>query len=262
MAVIGFGNMGSALATGAVRHHAADAGSMIVIDADRAARERAALLGCRVSAHAHDARGAASIVLAVKPQTMKSVVGAVGELNSPSLVISIMGGITLESVSDALGPLARCVRAMPNICVQVGQGTTAFCCAHNCLESDRDFVARFFGAVGDTVEVSEPMLDAATAVSGSGPAYAFLLAEAWIDAAVSLGFDRPTASRMVRRTLLGAATMLAQGGSPADMRAMVTSPGGTTSAALAVLDARGLRSAMHEALRAARDRGRELAAHA
>lgn len=262
MAVVGFGNMGSALATGAVRHQAADPRQMIVIEADAAARERAALLGCRVSANAHDARGAACVVLAVKPQVMREVSEAIGELTSPALLISIMGGITLASIAEAFGPMARCVRAMPNLCVQAGEGMTAYACGPRCREDDRDFVTRFFGAVGDAVEVQENMLDAATAVSGSGPAYVFLLAEAWIDAAMSLGFDRATASRMVRRTMLGAATMMAQGGSPADLRAMVTSPGGTTSAALAVLDARGFRSSLHDALRAARDRGRELSAHA
>ena len=255
--------MGSALVAGVIRANLTDPKSLLIIDPDQLARERAASLGCAVThdpAAAHDCE---TILLAVKPQSFPELATTVGSLQSSTLVISVMAGVSFARLRDALGDHARCVRCMPNVAAQIGMAVTTYAFDSECTPRDRDLALRILGSMGSTVEVAESMFDAATATGGTGPAYLFLLAEAMIDSATRLGFDRLTADRLVRQSLLGAATLLARSDrSPADLRGIVTSQGGTTSAAMAVLEAHGFRAMMHDALRAARDRGRDLAAAA
>lgn len=259
LAVLGFGSMGSSLVEGTIRANLIGPSSILVIDPDTNARTRAAQLGCLVCANPTDAVGVPRIALAVKPQSFPMLAQEIGALDSSTLIISVMAGVTIARITEALGAHARCVRCMPNVAARIGLAMTAYHCGEGCTNEDRDFALQLLNAMGKSVEISEHMFDAVTATSGSGPAYVFLLAESMIDSAMRLGFDRPTADRLVRQTLLGAATLLAgSDATPADLRGMVTSQGGTTSAALAVLESHGFRSMMLDALRAARDRGRDL----
>jgi len=263
LAVIGFGAMGSALVSGALRASLIDPREILVIDPDPVARARADRAGCRTVSDASYATTSERIALCVKPQSFPEVAERIGVLPAPSLVLSIMAGVSIARIHEALGTNARTVRCMPNIAADSGLAATVHVCDPECSAHDRDFAMRLLGSLGISLELPEHLFDAATALSGSGPAYVFLLAEAMIEGAKRLGFDQPTAERLVKQTVLGASTMLARSGaSAAELRGAVTSRGGTTSAALAVLDARGFRAMVDEALRAARDRGRDLAAAA
>ena len=255
--------MGSALVAGIVRSNLLDPKSILIIDLDPLARDRGAALGCSTAADASAASDAGIIVFAVKPQSFPELALSIGSLRASTLVVSVMAGVSLSRLQEALGEHARCARSMPNVAAQIGMAVTTYACASQCTQADRDLVLRLLGSVGTVVEISEPLFDAATATGGSGPAYFFLLAESMIESAIRLGFDRPTADRLVRQSLLGAATLLARGDrSPADLRGIVTSQGGTTSAAMAILESHGFRTMMNDALRAARDRGRDLSAAA
>ncbi len=259
IAVVGFGSMGSALVAGTLRCGLVQPKSILVIDPDPLARERAAALGCTVSADTSTIADASWVALAVKPQSFPELALNIGTLPTNTLVISVMAGVSIARLQEAFGSSVRCVRCMPNVAAQIGLAVTAYACSAECSDADRALVLRLLGSVGSTVEIAENMFDAATATSGSGPAYLFLLAESMIESAVRLGFDRPTADRLVRQALLGAATLLARSErTPSDLRGMVTSQGGTTSAAMAIFESHGFHSMIHDALRAARDRGRDL----
>ncbi len=263
LSVIGFGPMGSALVTGALRAGLIDPREILVIDVDPAARARAEKIGCRIAADPSYATTSERIALCVKPQSFPEVAERIGVLAAPTLVVSVMAGVSIGRLRDALGENAHVVRCIPNIAAESGLAATVHRCHDSCTAPERDFGLRLLGSIGITVELPEHLFDAATSVSGSGPAYVFLLAEAMIESAKRMGFDQATAERLVRQTMLGAATVLARSGAaPADLRGAVTSRGGTTSAALAVFDARGFRAMVDDALRAARDRGRDLAAAA
>lgn len=262
-AVMGFGSMGSSLVEGTVRSNLLAPSSILVIDPDGNARARAAQLGCATSDSPADAAAIGRIALAVKPQSFAELAQVLGCMGQQRLVISVMAGVSIARLTEALGSSSRCIRCMPNVAARIGLAITAFHCQESCTSEDRDFAQRLLAAMGKSVEIPEHMFDAVTATSGSGPAYLFLLAESLIESSMRLGFDRATADRLVRQTLLGAATLLAHSdATPADLRGIVTSQGGTTSAAMAVLESHGFRSMMHDALRAARDRGRDLAAAA
>ncbi len=263
LAVIGFGSMGSALVAGALRSNLFSPTSILVLDPDPLARLRAAALGCTVTDDPSTLSNASWIALAVKPQTFPELALNIGALQPNTLVVSVMAGVSIARLQEAFCDDLRCVRCMPNIAAQIGLAVTTYTCSNQCSDSDRDLVLRLLGTMGTTVEIAENMFDAATATSGSGPAYLFMLAESMIESAMRLGFDRPTADRLVRQALLGAATLLARGErTPSDLRAMVTSQGGTTSAAMAIFETHGFHTMMHDALCAARDRGRELSAAA
>jgi pyrroline-5-carboxylate reductase len=258
-AFIGCGNMGGAILRGALTNGVLQAERTLVVDESAEARTRSQALGVRSSARVAEAAGAPRVLLAVKPQSFEGVAkefGASGARNP--LVISVMAGWSALSIERALGG-ARVVRAMPNLPAQIGLGITAIAPGANVADDDAHFVDSLFAGVGKTIRVREDQLDAVTAVSGSGPAYFFLLAEAKARAAVELGFDDAMARALVAHTLLGAATLLANGThSAGDLRAAVTSKGGTTEAALRVFQERGFEEIVSAAMAAARDRGREL----
>ena len=263
LAVVGFGSMGSALVAGALRSNLFSPTSILVLDPDPLARKRAGALGCMASDDPSIISDASMIAFAVKPQSFPELALKIGALQPRTLVISVMAGVSIARLQEAFCDDLSCVRCMPNVAAQIGLAVTTYTCSPQCPDGDRDLVIRLLGSMGTTVEIEENMFDAATATSGSGPAYLFMLAESMIESAIRLGFDRPTADRLVRQALLGAATLLARGErTPSDLRGMVTSQGGTTSAALAIFEAHGFHSMMHDALRAARDRGRDLSAAA
>lgn len=261
--VVGFGSMGSALVTGCIRASVLTAKQVTVVDPDAAVRERAEQIGCKAATDLACAADADMVVLAVKPQSFPEVALSIGLLKPGTLVISVMAGVSTTRLIEAFGAGIHSVRCMPNVAAQVGLAVTTYTAAAECSDANRARALRVLGSIGSTVEIPEHLFDAATATSGSGPAYLFLLAESMIESAMRLGFDRPTADRLVRQSLLGASTLLARGDrNPAELRGMVTSQGGTTSAAMAVFESHGFQSMMHNALRAARDRGRDLAAAA
>jgi pyrroline-5-carboxylate reductase len=206
--------------------------------------------------------GADVVVLSIKPQNMDEVLGEIkGTLKGDSLVISIAAGITTAKIAAALGNVPI-VRVMPNTPALVGEGASALF-AKNVSDEAMALALKIFGAVGKAVVVdSENLIDSVTAVSGSGPAYYFLLMEEMINAGRSLGLDEATAKELVLQTAKGAALLAEQadgrGETAAELRRKVTSPGGTTEAALKVFAEKNFSELVTTALTAARDRSREL----
>jgi pyrroline-5-carboxylate reductase len=199
------------------------------------------------------------VVVAVKPgDVVAALEQCAATLPEQALVLSIAAGVTLDTLETA-APDRPVVRAMPNTAALVRQGAAAIAPGKHATDADLDMAERVLGAVGVVVRVPESLLDAVTGLSGSGPAYVFLVAEAMVEAGVLVGLDRATAAKLVHQTLVGAATLLADGTEgPEALRAAVTSPGGTTAAGLQRLEAHGVRAAFLEAVDAATVRSREL----
>jgi len=199
------------------------------------------------------------VVIAVKPGDVGAAIeAATPSLGPDTLVLSIAAGVTLAEL-EAAAPGRPVVRAMPNTAALVRQGAAAIAAGTHASEAHLAVAERLLGAVGIVVRVPEKLLDAVTGLSGSGPAYIFLLAEALIEAGVLVGLPRDIATALVVQTLLGSATLLADGTeTPEALRAAVTSPGGTTAAGLQVLEDRGVRAAILEAVSAASRRSIEL----
>ena len=257
IAIIGAGAMGEALLAGwlAAGQDAATICFVEPVD-ERAAHIRDTWGITRVQLA--DAATAATIVLAVKPQYVAEALRAIRPTRD-SLVVSIAAGVPLATIEVA-APGVPTVRVMPNTPALVGKGMAAVAPGTHATPDHTARVVELMQAVGKAIVVPEYQLDAVTAVSGSGPAYLFYLAEAMIEAGVHLGLARADATTLVHQTLLGSATMLDEVGETATvLREKVTSPAGTTAAALGVMDDRGVRAAMIAALRAARDRGLEMA---
>jgi pyrroline-5-carboxylate reductase len=270
VAFIGGGNMARSLIGGLVaRGHAAGAIRVAEPVADlRKALERD--FGVRTFERAEQAAdGAACWMIAVKPQVMRAVCESLAstaqaQAQAP-LVVSIAAGITTAQLQRWLGDEAGrlpVVRAMPNTPALLGVGVTGLFASGAVDAAQRTAAARLLEAAGPTVWLDdESRMDAVTAVSGSGPAYVFLLAEAMQQAGVAQGLPPGTARALVQQTLLGAATMLVQLEEPADvLRRRVTSPGGTTQAAIETFEAGGFRDLVDRAIAAATQRGRELSA--
>jgi pyrroline-5-carboxylate reductase len=199
------------------------------------------------------------VVVAVKPGDVTATLETASPaLGAGTLVISIAAGVTIATI-EALVPGRPVVRAMPNTPALVGIGASAISAGSSADAEHLDVAERLLGTVGIVVRVAETMLDAVTGLSGSGPAYVFLVAEAMIEAGVLVGLTRDVASELVVQTLLGSATLLAQDeAGPEALRAAVTSPGGTTAAGLRELEVHGLRAALLDAVSAATKRSREL----
>jgi pyrroline-5-carboxylate reductase len=202
------------------------------------------------------------IVFAVKPQTMPHVLGQLrGHIRPGQLLLSIAAGVTIESIEKQLGEGLSVVRSMPNTPALIGRGITGATAGENCSALQRGRAEEILTAASEVVWLEdESLMDAVTAVSGTGPAYYFLLTETLAMAARELGLPPETADRLAAITCFGAGAMLAS--SPdqaAELRQRVTSPGGTTQAAMAVLEEENFRELMFRAVKAARDRSRELA---
>jgi pyrroline-5-carboxylate reductase len=199
------------------------------------------------------------VVVAVKPADVAAVLSDASEaLGERTLVISIAAGVTTAAVEGAV-PGRPVVRAMPNTPALVGRGASAIAAGSLASDADLATAEQILGAVGIVVRVPEIQIDAVTGLSGSGPAYIFHVAEALIEAGESAGLDHDVAAELTYQTILGAATMLVETGeSPEALRAMVTSPGGTTAAGHARLEAAEIRAAFVEAVAAATERSREL----
>ncbi len=264
LAVVGGGNMSRAILLGAVRNGSIGAGEILVADPDPAARDAIARLGVQVVERAKEFAGRlagdARIMLAVKPQMLGAATADLGDAARSRCVISILAGSTITRIRESLGGDVRVVRTMPNLPARIGKGITALAFGADATDDDREFTRALFAGVGETIELGETLIDAFTAIAGSGPAYVFYLAEAMRDAGAGIGFSREESLRIVRATILGAGTLLGQSDEdPADLRASVTSRKGTTDAAINVMESSGVRDAIRRAMIAARDRGAELA---
>jgi pyrroline-5-carboxylate reductase len=262
IAFIGAGAMAEAILQGLTAKARVVPGNLIAADirADRG-RDLTQRYGIRFTADNRAAlTGADIVVLAVKPQTLPAVLPQLrGGVPPGALVLSIIAGATLDRLRDGLAHPAV-VRSMPNTPAQIGQGMTVWTAAPEVTAAQRAQAAELLGALGVEVYAAEErFLDAATAVSGSGPAYVFLFMEALVDAGIELGFAPPVARRIVMQTLKGAAEYASA--SPlelAQLREQVTSPGGTTAAALRSFEADGFRESVRRAVRAAHARSIEL----
>lgn len=253
--------MGEALAVGLIDGGWEPASLAVAeVDADRRHYLEERLPGVRVvPSPAWAAADAEVLVLAVKPTDAVAALESCADvLPEGALVLSIAAGVTLPTL-EAAAPRRPVVRAMPNTGALVGKGAAAIAAGTRATELDLEVCERILGGVGIVVRVPESQLDAVTGLSGSGPAYVFLVAEAMIEAGVLVGLPRDTTEQLVRQTLLGAAMLLADGdASPESLRAAVTSPGGTTAAGLAVLESHGVRAAFLDAVAVATKRSNEL----
>jgi pyrroline-5-carboxylate reductase len=256
LAIIGGGNMGAALLGGLLDSHVIGASDVVVVEVVGSRRDELAerFPAVTVVEHVPPCRSA---VLAVKPGDVPVAAAAAGDAGATRL-LSIAAGVRISTIEQAAGTGVAVVRAMPNTPALVRLGASAIAPGHSASASDIDWATTILQAVGTVELLDEASLDAFTGIAGSGPAYLFLVAESLIDAAVEQGFETAVAERMVQQLLLGAATLLHREGDPARLREMVTSPGGTTAAGLAVLDGRGVRAAFAAAVDAATTRSREL----
>ena len=253
--VLGGGGMGSALVGGLVASGRAPETIAVVEPlAPRRADLEKLHPGVAVLDAAVDAEAA---IVAVKPPDVEAACRAVA--GRADRVLSIAAGVTIANLEAWLAPGTPVVRAMPNTPAMVGKGAAAIAPGTAAGDDDLAWAEEVLGAVGTVVRVPEKLLDAVTGLSGSGPAYVFLVAEALIDAGVLAGLPRVVSEALVVQTLLGAATLLAESGDSAEtLRAAVTSPGGTTAAGLRVLEERAVRAAFLDAVTAATERSREL----
>lgn len=253
--------MGRALAAALIGRQVCSGEEILVIDPDEGCRARCAELGCHVSETLEPELGqAAVVVLAVKPQTAPEIYGALRPLLQPSqVVMSIMAGITLAALRDGLGHEAL-VRVMPNTPAQIGMGMNVYHAVPTVSRAQLEPVEAVLMASGQALQVdSEDAIDAATAVSGTGPAYVFFLAEHWMQAARDLGFSAGQAAVLVQQTLLGATELWkASGKAPSTLREQVTSKGGTTAAAMAYFAEQALGQHFQDGVREAFRRAKEL----
>jgi pyrroline-5-carboxylate reductase len=261
---IGAGRMGGALVQGWL--DAQIDAEITAIDPNLSELEYSRLesAGVQFSEGPHDLHGQFhAVVLAVKPQMMREVAQQYKAAAQGALVISVAAGIRIATLESLLGPKTAIIRAMPNLPAQVGMGVTAFFPNARVNLSHMELSERLLSAVGATIAVTaEDQLDAVTAVSGSGPAYVFLLCEALENAAMEAGLDPEAAQILARATIAGSGGLLGMTEEDAGfLRESVTSPGGTTAAALAHLmdEKSGLQGLMTRAVLAARDRARQLA---
>ena len=250
--IVGGGRMGEALLGGLLAAGWDDVGVVEKLDARRdelVARFPSVTV-------LRDPQPADGAVVAVKPTDVRDACSA---LAGTARVLSIAAGVPLAALEAALPAGTAVVRAMPNTPALVGAGAAAIASGRDASEDDLAWAESILGAVGSVVRVPEPLLDAVTGLSGSGPAYVFLVAEALIDAGVLAGLPRETSVQLTTQTLLGAARLLADSGETAEaLRAQVTSPGGTTAAGLHALESAGVRAAFLDAVLAATARSRAL----
>ena len=262
VAVIGAGVMGEALISALITYGIAP--SQITISEKR--EERAAELMARYKvANAALSTNVAEcdlILLVVKPQDMAAVLADIKQtIRHGVLIISFVAGKQIRGIADVIGTSANpVIRVMPNTPTLVGAGMSAISCCGLVSPEQRDFTLGFLGAVGKVIEVDEDLQDAVTATSGSGPAYFFRFVEAMVDGAVALGLSKEDATTLTIQTIVGAAKLLDQSGdSPTTLREKVTSPNGTTFAALNSFNDSDISETVAKAMKAARDRSQELA---
>ena len=260
IAFIGGGNMATALIQGLIATHTARREQLLVSDIRQEGlvhlRDK---YGVRTTQDNRAACHSDILVLSVKPQNFAELLPTIAPHLAPStLIISIAAGVPIEAIEAAL-PQSRIVRAMPNTPALVSAGATAIAPGSKATQEDMALATKIFVSVGQVVHVEEAQMDTVTALSGSGPAYVFLLAEALAAAGAELGLAPEVSSVLAAQTIYGAGKLLTESpDAPAELRRKVTSPGGTTAAGVAALEARDFAGAIAACLRAASARGAEL----
>jgi pyrroline-5-carboxylate reductase len=261
VAIFGAGVMGETLLSGLIRS-GRPVGDLVITERrpERAA-ELTEKYGVRALANVEAAHAADTLVLVVKPQDMSTLLEELHDHVAPgNLVVSLAAGITTEYLESRLPEGSSVVRVMPNTPALVDQGMAAVSPGKHCDADHLAEAADLLRSCGKVLEIAEKHQDAVTAISGSGPAYIFYVVEAMIEAGVVLGLPRVTATELVVQTLYGAATMIRETGQhPTVLREQVTSPGGTTAAALRQLDDHKVRAAFITAMEAAAERSHQLA---
>ena len=260
IAILGTGKMGEALLSGLLRAGRSPADVAVVVRRQARAEELSAAYGVAVISAAEAAKSASVLVIGVKPQDMSRMLDEIsGLVNTSQLVISVAAGITTSFIERHFPVEVPVVRVMSNTPVLVDEAMSVISAGSFASESHLRLAEEMLLPVGKVLRIPESQQDAATALSGSGPAYVYYLVEAMVDAGILLGMPRRTALEMVTQAVYGAATMLRDSGEhPVILREAVTSPAGTTISAIRELERHGVRAAFLAAIEAARDRGREL----
>jgi pyrroline-5-carboxylate reductase len=261
IAFVGGGQMAEAIIGGLLAGQVCRADSLWVTDPVAARRDR---LKSQFGVHVGDnnrqaVEWADVVVLAVKPQTLPEVLQEIGASLADRLVVSIVAGATLRSISEQASGAKKVIRAMPNTPALVREGMTALASGSGVSDGELQVVRRIFEAVGRVIPVEERLMDAVTGLSGSGPAYVFQAIEALADGGVKMGLPRQTAELLAAQTVFGAAKLVLESGEhPAKLKDRVASPGGTTIAGLHQLEQGGFRATLMGAVEAATKRSQEL----
>ncbi|MBE2997821.1 pyrroline-5-carboxylate reductase [Nocardiopsis sp. HNM0947] len=260
IAIIGAGKMGEALLAGMLAKDHAPHDVLVTEPREEHAAELRSRYGVDTVPAEEAAKRADTLLLALKPHDMPALLQQIGHhLSADTLVVSVAAGLTTEALESHLPVSVPVVRAMPNTPALVGEGMTAVAGGSHTGPEHLDRAEELLGTVGEVLRIEERHMDTVTAISGSGPAYFYFIAETMIEAGVAMGMPRATAQRLVGRTISGAAAMLDETGEhPVVLRENVTSPGGTTAAALRELERHGVRTAFTDAIEAARDRSNAL----
>lgn len=261
LAILGAGVMGETLLAGLLRGGWSPDQVLVT---DRRPERRAELTeryGVGAVGNAEAVTGADTVVLVVKPQDVEALIDEIAPtLPTEALLVSLCAGVTTAAIEQRLGRSQPVVRVMPNTPAQVAQGMAAVSAGVHADDSHLARVHHLLAPTGQVVTVPERYQNAVTAISGSGPAYLFYVVESMIEAGVQLGLPRDISTQLVVQTMLGSATLISETGAhPTTLREMVTSPGGTTAAAVRVLEDHGVRAAFMAAMEAARDRAQALA---
>lgn len=258
---LGTGKMATALAEGFVAGPL-DGSQIVGVDPVEAAQKsfEQAVSGAQTGADAALLKNCDVVFLAVKPQVLPSVLTTVqSHLAGGKLIVSIAAGVRMQKLQGWLPDDARLIRVMPNTPCLIGKGASGVSRSESATTKDEELVCELLQGVGIVERVSEPLLEALTGLSGSGPAYVFQIIEALSDGGVNVGLPRATATRLAAQTLLGAAELVLQTGEhPAALKDAVTSPGGTTIAGLQAMEQGGVRAALMNAVQRAVERGQQL----
>ena len=262
LGVLGTGKMGSALVRSFINGGLLGPDRVIAADLDRASLDRLRKeTGITVTRdNAQVAKTAEIILVALKPDVCRSVLREIRDGIGPNhLIVSIAAGVPIKAIEDAVGAQRRIIRVMPNTPCLVGAGASGFSPGKGATSEDRDDVHAMFSSVGLALELPEKHLNAVTGLSGSGPAYGFMVIDALADGGVKMGLPRAVALQLAAQTMLGAARLVIETKRhPAELKDQVASPGGTTIAGIAALERGGLRSTLIDAVEAATKRSVEL----
>lgn len=257
---IGAGNMGKAIIGGILKNKTDCTVSVYDKNTDGLSRVCKEYGVSAAADNAALAKGADILFLAVKPNVLYAVIDEIkGEISPDAVIVSIAAGQSIEKIEKAFARKIKLVRVMPNTPALVGEAMSALCPNENINQTELDAVLNIFNGLGKAEIVTEGMMDAVTAVSGSSPAYVFMFIEAMADAAVMGGMPRDKAYTFAAQSVLGSAKMMLESGKhPGDLKDMVCSPAGTTIEAVRVLEERGMRSAVIEAMQACMDKSRDM----
>ncbi|MDR6225834.1 pyrroline-5-carboxylate reductase [Desmospora profundinema] len=261
---IGAGSVAEAIISGIIREGKAAPGEIAVINRQNRDRLQSLIqrfqIRCPEEEKVETIRNARNLILAVKPKDMADALRQWGSaIHSGQRVISVVAGLSTSWIEERLAPGTTVIRAMPNTSSMVGRSATALCPGRHAGEKDLEEARRTFDAIGSTVTVEEQHMDTVTGLSGSGPAYIYYMVEALEQAGITQGLDQQIVRQLTLQTLVGAAHMLLETGeAPAELRKKVTSPGGTTMAALETLDSHQFQQALIHAVSRAKERSKEL----